>query len=124
MSFIDKQILKSFYPEESFLIGEAEGSAELITQIDTIINSYTGISIPATPAVAHPVLRNIACQLFVWYSSARTGVNEKDYPRIKAGYDNAMQMLSLIASGELNVGGATEPTGATFSITSNIKGAL
>lgn len=106
MSFCDKDTLKSFVGNASYLTRAAapDGLAEAILQADTIINSYTGESIPTSPAAGNAMLRNAACALVVWFTTGMQGeLSEVEYARRKTQYQDAMKLLADIRSGSITL---------------------
>ncbi|TAK59424.1 MAG: DUF1320 domain-containing protein [Bacteroidetes bacterium] len=106
MSFVNQEILKSFAQKNSWLTAaEApDGLDETILQVDDIIALTLQIPVPATPADARPILRNIACALVTWFTTGQQGkIEEVEYNRRKDMYNNAMQTLTLIKEGSLKL---------------------
>ncbi|GEM_PF-2166525 len=111
MSFINQDILKSFVQKNSWITAatEPEGLAETILQVDDIISLTLQIPVPADPADARPILRNIACALTVWYGTGQQGtIDSAEYQKRKTQYDNAMATLELIAQGSIKLDNGEE----------------
>lgn len=106
MSYVDKDVLKSFMSDDNFLTKEpAEpGFQEAIDQADNIIYQYTHIETPATPDAGIPMLRNIACALILWFTAGiGSDLSEQEYERRKKLYNDAVEKLEKIQTGEINL---------------------
>ena len=106
MSFCDATTLKSFVGANSFLVRESapDGLSEAITQADQIIRNYTAEDIPAAPANADAILRNVACALVVWFTSGmQDDLTEQEYARRKTMYNEAMKTLEGIKAGDIRL---------------------
>lgn len=104
MSYIDKDVLKSFYSENSMMVQQdtLTNIASVVTQIDGIIKSKLGVATPATASTANAYLQNIACRLFVFFAAGKEGITkeEYEYKRRKDFYDTAMNDLNDLKSGD------------------------
>jgi phage gp36-like protein len=108
MSYIDSDILKSFFKNNSWITVDEEdptsGVGELITQIDSIIYNKTGVEVPDSPGDAPGILRNHACALFVWFSSGKQGdISSDERLRREKLYDEAMTYLNAVDNGDIEV---------------------
>jgi hypothetical protein len=135
MSFIDKDTLKSFYQENSFVVKQADGLniEDLQKQIDGEIKSKLGITAEETTTDNDPFLRNIASRLFLWYAAGKEGVTKEswDYQRRKRLYETAQEDMRKIIDGDTKVfdkdGNQISITGkntAMFQSTKRITGIL
>lgn len=135
MSFIDKDVLKSFYQENSFVVKQSEGMdiTDLQKQIDGEIKSKLGIEAASTTAENDPFLRNICCRLFVWYAIGKEGITKDswDYQRRKRFYETAQEDIEKIKNGDIRVFDKdgvqitiTSKTTASFESTKRITGIL
>lgn len=106
MSYVDKDVLKSFTSDDNFLTKDPPpaGFDEAIAQADGIIFQYTHIATPATPATAIPLLKNIACALVIWFTTGMgSDLGEEEISRRKKLYDDAMDQLKEIQKGDLHL---------------------
>lgn len=102
MSFISTSELQAFAGAEDWIIDKASNLSEAITQADNIIYQMTGISPPASPSLAVPILRNIACALVVWFTTGQQGdLTEFEYRRREKLYNDAIDKLIEIKEGKL-----------------------
>ena len=102
MGFIDKDVVVAFVKENSWINAtpDDEGLAEIYKQIDDIIYQYTKVAVPASPDDANPTLQNIACALFVYYTSGKQGeLSAEEKSRREKLYDDAMKKLQEIRDG-------------------------
>ncbi len=109
MPYVNQNILKSFVAKNNWLtIGaEPEGLSEAILQADDIIRSWLGLTVPDDPADAPPILRNVACALIVWYTTGQQGkIEDAEYNRRRDQYNNAMDTLKLIKTGDITLNDA------------------
>ena len=136
MSYIDTDIIKGFIKQNSWLTvdedeqQEVTGVNELILQIDSIIFNKTGVAIPASdPTEAPGIIRNVACALFVWFSSGKQGdISSDERLRRERLYYEAMIYLNAVESGDINVyndageivSTQNNPLAATFESTQRI----
>ena len=107
MPYLDTDTIKSFFKSNSWLTVEDEsvsGAAELISQIDSIIFNKTGVPIPVSPGDAPGIIRNVACALFVWYSSGKQGdISSDERMRREKLYNDAMDYLNAVEAGDKQV---------------------
>ena len=107
MSYIDKNVLKSFYQENSFVVKQTDGFdiTSIVPQIDEMIKSKTGLATPANTADANKVLQLIACRIFILLSAGKEGVTSEmwDFQRRKYLYESAMADLDKIVDGEITL---------------------
>ena len=104
MSWCDAATLKAFSSTNSILTRESapDGLAEAILQADGIINIYTAVAVPATPATGNAILRNIACALVTWFTTGMlTDLSEQEISRRKLLYTSAIETLKDIKNGDL-----------------------
>lgn len=103
MSFISVDTLKAFASDNSFLTDgtTVDGVGEAIAQADEIIFQKTGVAIPSSPSEANAELRNIGCALVIWFTTGmQSKLEEQEINRRKKLYDDAMNRLNKIQSGE------------------------
>lgn len=130
MSYITAAILKSHIDAE-WLTGDPapEGFSEAAQQVDDLIYQKTGIVAPDDSATARPVLRSVACKIFIWLMSGhQSNLEEQELKRRRQQYEDAMALLDAIASGEVNLlnadGTKVKATKAQFFTNQRITGAL
>lgn len=104
MGFIDSDVVVAFVKQNSWLTNEPsdEGLAQIYKQIDDIIYQYTKVAAPTSPANANPTLQNIACALFVYYTTGKQGdLSAEEKSRREKLFDDAMKQLEAIRAGNL-----------------------
>jgi phytoene dehydrogenase-like protein len=124
MGYIDQTILKSFFAANSWLTDQAniDDQAAVLKQIDDIIFQYTKVPTPADPSQAVPTLQNIACSLFVWFTSGVQGkLDETEYKRRKDLYTDAMGELQKILNGTLGIYSGNSQVSRSISASSDFR---
>lgn len=104
MGFVDNDVVIAFVKSNSWVTSEPgdEGLAEIYKQIDDIIYQYTKVAVPVSAASANPTLQNIACALFVYYTTGKQGeISAEEKSRREKLYDDAMNQLEAIRTGNL-----------------------
>lgn len=74
---------------------------EIFQQVDSIIFNKTGVPIPAIPNDDAPILKNHACALVIYFTTAKQqGLTQDERLFRQKLYDDAMAYLDAVEAGD------------------------
>jgi len=109
MPLFNKDTIKAWLGANNFQTKtpEVDGQSEAVKQIENIIFQNTLIPIPADITDAIPTLQNVACALFVWFTSGtKDTLDMWYYQRLKEIKTDALTYLEDLRTGKKKIYGA------------------
>lgn len=120
MPLINKETIKSFSGDKSFLVKDdvdAPGFDYAISQAQNIVYQKTQVEIPESVDDAIPTLQFCAHAIFFYIMSFRQSLKEEELKHRKDLFDTAMNILNGFKEGDTlinNQGGIISKQSSTF----------